>query len=696
MQRSGSSSTERRVVKTSCGMCYLQCGIDVYVEGGKIVKVEGMSEHPSNRGAICVKGRHAVDYVYSDDRLKYPMKRENGDWKRISWEEALDTIATKLRESKERYGATSFGVFAGDPVGLQERVGWDMIWRFCDVYGTPNRFMDGNICANIRFRAHFVTFGKIMSADIENSKCIILWGGNPHKSTPVHVSRYNTAIERGAKLIVIDPRRTPFAKRADIHVQPRPGTDGALALAMLNTIIAEGLYDREFVENWTVGFDRLAEHVKEYPAEEAERITWVAAEDIRRIARIYATTKPACIRQAVNALDQCACGFHNSRSLSILQAITGNIDTPGGWARAAGGVHQRDARLPQMMGGMKLTGGDKYPLWHEAGGRVINEGGMVDWPNLVLDGEPYLVKTMFAAGANPLVSWPNSTRVRQALEKLDFFVVMDVFMTPTAEMADIVLPACTFLERLNTCNIPQMECIPTVSLCKPVIEPLWESWSDCKFWLELARRMGYDDYLPWKDDEEALDYFLEPSGLTVKYLRDEHPTGVICGDVMYDEYKQRGLRTPSRKVELYSEELKKLGYDPLPTYKEPPESPISTPELAKEYPLVLTTGARELEYFHSQHRNIAGLRRRNPEPRAEIHVDTGRKYGVSDGDLMMVATKRGSIEVKARVTEDIIPDVVCLGHWPAYENLLTDDTPADPISGYPAFKGLLCRIWRKI
>ena len=694
MQGSDCSAGERRVVKTTCGMCFLYCGINVYVEDGRITRVEGMPECPSNRGGICVKGRNAVDQVYSDERLKYPMKRENGSWKRISWDEALDAIVTKLRESKEKYGATSLAVFAGDPVGTQERLGWDMIWRFCDVYGAPSRFMDGHICANIRYRAYFVTFGKMMAFDVENSKCIILWAGNPHKSTPTHVAHYNTAIERGAKLIVIDPRRIPFAKRADIHIQPRPGTDGALALAMLNIIISEGLYDREFVENWTVGFDKLAEHVKHYPAEWAERITGVAAEDIKKIARIYATTKPACIRSGVGTLDQCACGFHNARSLSILQAITGNIDTPGGWVRASSGVHERPARLPEKMAGMKLTGADKYPIFHEAGGHVFNEGCMVDWPNLILVGKPYSVKTMIVSGANPVVTWPNSMKVKQALEKLDFLVVMDVFMTPTAKMADIVLPACTFLERLFLCRIYETECIPMVMLNKPVIEPLWESWSDCRFWLELAKRMGYEEYFPWKSDEEALDYFLHPSGLTVKYLRDEHPTGIIYGKLNYDEYKEKGMRTPSGKIELYSEELERLGYDPLPTYREPPESPISTPELAKEYPLVLTTGARELEWWHSQHRNLPGLRRRNPEPTAEIHPDTARKYGIGDGEPMIVETERGSLEVKARVTEDIIPELVSLGHtWPeASENILTDDTPADPISGYPAFKALLCKV----
>ena len=682
-------STDQRAVKTACGMCITECGINGSVEKGRIVRVEGIAEHPHSRGQICLKARQIPDYVYHEDRLKYPMKRENGGWKRISWEEALDTIATKLKELKEKHGATSRAVVAGDPVCVAERVGWDLIWRFCDLYGTPNRSYPGDLCGSSSFRARLVTYGKVLRADLENTKCIILWGQDPQKSFPAHALHINEALRKGAKLIVIDPKRIPFAKRADVFVQPRPSTDGAFALAMLNVIISEGLYDREFVENWTVGFDRLEKHVKPYTAEWAGRITGVAAEDIKKIARIYATTKPGCIMPSGSKLEQCQSGFQNFRSLSILEALTGNIDVPGGAVRYSLGLRQRPHRLLEKMGDMKLTGADEYPLHHDVGGRMLAEGIMMNWGDAVLTGKPYPVKMMFISGANPVVTWPNTTKVKQALSKLEFLVVMDIFMTPTAEMADIVLPACTFLERYNLTNLT------AAMLRRPVIEPLWESWSDGKFWLELAKRMGYEEYFPWKDDEEILDYFLEPSGLTVKYLRDEHPTGTLPVTKKYNEYKEKGFKTPSGKVELYSEELEKLGYDPLPTYQEPPEGPISAPELAKAYPLILTTGARELEYWHSEHRKLPKLRRRNPEARAAIHPNTARKYDVSDGDLMIVETKTGGTEIKARVTEDILPCVVSFPHaWPG-ENMLTDDTPVDPVSGYPAFTGLLCRVRRK-
>ena len=238
---------------------------------------------------------------------------------------------------------------------------------------------------------------------------------------------------------------------------------------------------------------------------------------------------------------------------------------------------------------------------------------------------------------------------------------------------------------------------PYVILRKPVIEPLWESWPDWKFWFGLAKRMGYEEYFPWEDIEEALDYFLEPTGLTIKQLKEESPSGVTFCALEYGEYERKGFNTPSGKIELYSQALKDLGFNPLPEHLENPESPISTPELAREYPLILTTGARELEYWHSQHRNLPELRRRVPEALAEIHPNTAKEYEIRDGDMMMIETKRGGIEIKARVTEDIIPGVVNAPHgWSqANVNILTDNIPDDPISGYPALKGLLCRVRRK-
>jgi anaerobic selenocysteine-containing dehydrogenase len=310
----------------------------------------------------------------------------------------------------------------------------------------------------------------------------LLWGHNPHASIPPEVRRIENAIRKGAKLIVIDPRRISFAKKADIHVQPRPGTDGALALAMLNTIITESLYDREFVEKWTVGFEKLAEHVKKYPAEEVERITQVPASTTKEIARTYAKTKPACIVPGTNTLDQQASGFQNTRAIAALESITGNIDVPGGSIRVSGKLRWKQVRLPDKLKDLKLIGAEKYPISYRMADRIFGGMQSMEWPDIVLTGKPYPIKTGIVAGANPAIVWPNSHKVRQALEKLDFFVVLDIFMTETAEMADIVLPAATFLERTDISAMGgDILNAPYVILRKPVMEPLWESWPDWKF-----------------------------------------------------------------------------------------------------------------------------------------------------------------------------------------------------------------------
>ncbi|NQT47551.1 MAG: molybdopterin-dependent oxidoreductase [Chloroflexi bacterium] len=689
MASSNQSDTGTRVVKTACEMCWKSCGLDVYVEDGKIVKVEGTSDHPFSRGHICVKARQIVEHVYHKDRLQYPMKKENGSWKRISWDEALDAIAAKLTEYKEKYGGVSHGIFVGDPVSLLGITGWEMIRRFCDAYGTPNRFFVTDLCGGSAMLAEIVTLGSMWEPDMENSNCIIVWADNPHNTRPSILQHIAQARNKGAKLIVINPGLVPIAKQADIHLRPRPATDGSLALAMLNVIISEGLYDREFVEGYSVGFDKLAEHVKQYPPEYAERVTGVPAEDISRTARMYATTKPACIPFGFK-LSQNQSGFHTTRCVSILQAITGNIGIPGGSRRKAF-LRSRPLGLPELMGETKHVGAAKFPIWEAY--NMTNAGCMTNWGDLVLKGEPHRLRTVIVQGANPAVTWPNTPKVAKALDNLDFLVVMDIFMTETAEKAHIVLPACTFLEKLS------LAIESGVMLRRPAIEPLFESWSDCRFRLELARRMGYGEYFPWKDDEEVIDYAIEPSGWSVKRVEAENPSAVLL-DVVHPgihEYKKRGFRTPSGKAELYSERLKELGCDPLPTFAEPLESPSSTPELAKEYPLVLITGTRDLEFWHTQHHRLPKLHSRNPEPRAEIHPDTAGKYGIGDGDMMIVENRIGSIEIKARITEDLLPDMVSVPHaWPeACENMLVDDTPADPISGFVAFSGPLCRVRKK-
>ena len=680
----------QKIIKTDCILCINSCGINAYVEDGKLVKVEGMVEHPVSEGAICPRGEALVDYVYSPDRLKYPMKKVNGNWERISWDEALDIIAEQLKQIKEKYGAKALAVYNGS-IGVENIELAGFAQRFRGVYGTPNLIsVEGN-CFRSRIMARQMTFGGYPIEEPWNSKCLIIWGQNMDSSRVPMAAKIYKALDSGSvsQLIVIDPKRIPMAERG-IHIQIRPGTDCALALGMLNVIISESLYDKEFVEKYTLGFDKLAEHVKQYPPATVEKITWVPAEDIRKIARIFATIKPASIVPGTCSIDQHINGFQNNRVLALLQIVTGNIDIPGGWVFIPF-IRLGDLRVMEIS---EPIGAQEHPLFRQFWGRISPYGQQMLFADAVLQEKPYPIKALIVNGGNPALTLPDSVRIKQAMKKLDFMVVMDLFMTETAELADIVLPACSFLEKSGVGYVYGVTtCIPYVLLRKKVIEPIGESWADWKIWTEIGRRMGYGEFFPWETEEEVIDFFLKPSGLTREQLDTEHPEGAYYAEKKYQIGK---YRTPSGKIEIYSETLAENGYDPLPVYIEPSHSPLSTPELAKKFPLILTTGARILQYTHTQLRNVPVLRQAAPEPIAEIHPETAGKYGIADGDMMTVETVKGQIAIKVNTTEDLAPGIVSIPHgWAeANANLLTELEPRDPVTGYTELKALLCRIKR--
>jgi anaerobic selenocysteine-containing dehydrogenase len=678
-----------QIIKTDCALCVNCCGINAHVKQGNLIKVEGMQEHPVNRGGLCPKGEKLIEYVYSAERLKYPMRRENGTWKRISWDEALDTIATKLGEIKEEYGARALAVYCGS-VGVEHLEAAFFAQRFRGVYGTPNFLSVESGCFRQRILTRQMTFGRYITEDVEKAKCIILWGHNPDTSRWIVAEWVREALERGAKLIVVDPKRIPLAKEG-LHLQVRPGTDCALALAMLNVIISEDLYDREFVEEWTVGFDKLREHVEQYTPEKVEEITWVPAAEIKKAARIFATHKGASIVQGTCTLDRQINDVQNSRVLAILQTVTGNIEVPGGWV-ANRIIPLTDLRVPTEE---KPIGTKEYPLHNELWGRIAAFGHAMVLPDVVLTEKPYPIKALIVTAGNPAMTMPDSNAYRQALEKLDLVVTIDLFMSETVELSDIVLPASSFLEQTGIGGYPigLMHGISYMMLRRKVIEPIGESLPDWKIWSELGRKMGYGEYFPWNTDEEMVEHLLAPSKITMKQLED-HPEGILYAPKGYDLYKKIGFKTPSKKIEIFSETLQQAGFDPIPTHIEPTRSPVRTPDLAKEYPLIMITGARITEYIHSQLRNIPEIRRLAPEPLAEIHPNTAAKYGIGDGQNMVVETMEGSLTIKASLTEDLAPQVISLPHGWAEANVneLTSKEFRDPILGCPEDKGLLCKI----
>jgi anaerobic selenocysteine-containing dehydrogenase len=682
---------ESKWIATDCTICYHSCGMEVLVEEGKITKARGLKDHPLNRGRLCPKGARAIELVYHLDRLKYPLKKIDGQWKRISWDAALTEIADKLQHLKNEFGPEILSIFSGS-IGVENLEMMELAQRFKGAFGSPNFISVEGICYRMRVRARQMTFGKYPVEEM-NTKLYVLWGHNPEQSDFPLLLSIQENLKKGSKLVVIDPRRISLAKKAEMYLSIRPGTDGALALALMHVIIKENLYDKDFVERWTHGFDKLESHIEPYTAEWAERITWVRAEDIRKLARLYASAESASIFQGTNTQDQTANGTQNSRAFAILQTITGNINNPGGWVvgprLSITGLGIPTERIP--------IGAKDYTLFYDFWGRKSPFGQVVCFPDSV----PNIIKALIVTGGNPAVSLPDSNAFRQALQKLDLLVVHDLFMTETAELAHYVLPACTHLEKnglaysYNVCHG-----IPYLMLRKKAIEPLHESWSEFRFWKELANKMGFGELFPWETDEEVVELEVRSTGMTYKELKEEKVAGAYYGEKRYgmEDYEKKGFSTPSRKIEIYSDTFEKAGFDPLPTYREPDQSPISGSELYKKYPLILTTGARILYYTHGQHRNIKVLKERIPEPFVEIHPKTARQFGIKDGDPVVVESNRGKIKVKARVTQDILEGVVSIPHgWPreANVNLLTDVHCREPIMGYPQMKSQLCSI-RKV
>jgi anaerobic selenocysteine-containing dehydrogenase len=538
--------------------------------------------------------------------------------------------------------------------------------------------------------ARLLTFGTYPLEDPDLSDCVILWGHNPDASEPPLAARLYKAVDKGLRLIVIDPKRIPLAKKG-VYVQIRPGTDAALALGMMNVIVSEGLYDKKFVEKFTLGFETLVEHVKAYSPERVAAICGVRAEQVVEISRLFAGAKGASIIQGINALDQHINGFQTSRALAMLQAITGNYDRPGAWA-VNPFMRLTDLRLP-VEG--EPIGAEEYPMFRRLWDMTAPYGQQMLVPEVLLTGKPYPIKALIVSGGNPAASWPDSAKLREAFGRLDLMVVMDLFMTDTAKMADIVLPACSSLEMTGLAyNYGLTGGMPFVMLSPKIIDPPGECWPDWRFYTELGRRMGYSEYFPWSTDEEVCDHFLKASRVTLQQLKD-NPGGVWYGERCYNIEAKGQVRTPSKKIELYSQTLADAGYDPIPVHKEPTQSKVSRPELAEEYPLILNTGARTVEYTHWQLKNIRELRELAPDPVAELNPATAGEYKVRDGEWIVIETRKGSIKVKASSTLDMMPGVINVLHgWSGdqNQNLLTQSEPRDPVTGYPELRAIACRI----
>ena len=675
------------MVLTLCGMCgrYAICGINATVERGKIVKVEGRKTHPLSQGFLCPVGQASLEYQYSPERLIHPLRKGNSGWERVSWDEALKTIVAKLEATKKRYGSESLAIYLGQVMTPMVK----HAKRFCDLFGTPNITSAASFCQWSGIIAHILTYGAFAFPDVVNSKMILVWGNNPPSTNRLLNRGIDEAINRGSKLVVIDPMRTDIARKADLYVPIRPATDGALALALLNVIISEKLYDSDFVRGYTLGFEELSERVKGWTPEKVAEITWVPANNIRYIARLIGEHRPGAIATGISP-NHATNGCQAFRAIASIIAISGNLDVKGGNSfgyRLPFNSYRIKEKFPKIKG----VGVEEHYLFF----RILAEAQASYLANAIIDSKPYPIKALLVQGGNPVSSWPHTNKTIKALKGLDFLAVMDTYMTETAKLADIVLPAATFFERPEWIDYGQMiPMSPTVILQNQVVEPLGECWPDWQFWFSLGRKMGYETYYPWLDIQEAIDWELRPAGITFKQLA-ENPDGIKYGEIKFRKYERDGFNTPSKKVELYSKRLDKLGHEPLPIYTESTETPASRPDLLNTYPFILITGARPEVYQHSQFRQCPSLRKILPEQQVEINPETARDLDIKNEDMVRIDTLRGAIQLRAFVTDKIFPGIIGVPHgWSdANANYLTDDIQ-DPISGFPPFRASLCNISR--
>jgi anaerobic selenocysteine-containing dehydrogenase len=685
-------------VKTHCSrMDHGGCGLLVGVKNNRVVKVKGDPKGLLNKGYICTKAIAAPDILTHPGRLRYPLKRVgtrgHGKWKRITWSEALESIRENFLKIKGLHGARAVAFCLGMPKGTEHFA----LIRLANVFGSPNVVGTQDVCHMPREISGKYTCGFYPVADFGNKTGLaLLWGSNITETNEEGeiCSRLLGQIKRGTELIIVDPRKTALVHKSKYWLQIRPGTDNALALAFLNVIIEEGLYDRDFAEKWCYGFDRFSDHIKQYSPEKMSDITWVPAQLIRKAARHYAGTHPAAIQWG-NPVEQNINTFDTSRALVCLMALCGNLDVQGG------NIHATEPAV-QRLG--KLVKADLLPSKREEMIHAYHNTlpGLMNVPpahfrRAVIEDIPYPVRGAYMQGTNPLLAYAESGMTLKALLKLDFLVVTELFMTPTASFADIVLPAATTFE-FN--DIGHVGLGHGYILARPkAVDPPEECWPDIKIINELGKSLTSKEY--WYEDyNDFLNEILGPTGLDFKQLSGR---GYLRGPQQYRKYEQNGFRTPTGKVELCLSKASDFNIPPMPVFTTFPEDDDPA------YPLVLTS-RKSRYYLHSSYRWVSRLREHELHPRTELHPQTAERYGFGEGDEIIIKTRMGEITQIAHLTDKVHPGVICsaYGWWfPEAEagtqynwersnfNMLTSAEKLGKEFGTPNLKGIGCIVRKK-
>jgi thiosulfate reductase/polysulfide reductase chain A len=724
----------KRVV---CMQCHNACRLAAEVEEDRLVSVEPDETFPGTKSSYsitkgCPRRRNALEYFYHPGRLNYPLKRAGArgenKWQQISWDDALDEIGARLKKIIDQHGPEAIATTSGTG-----RTHDEIRQRFFNLLGSPNHTGAGQICYGPFCVMSHVLFGwRLFPVVRENTRCILLWGGGGPRYWDVFwKAAVKARKENGAKIIVIDPRGIDSVRQADLWLQIRPGTDCALALAMINHIIQKELYNKPFVEKWCHGFEDLRKRASQYPLDKVAEIAWVPAEKIQQAAEWYAILGPAVTNHGMG-IEHLPGVIETLHAHFILSALCGNVDAKGGdifTTPYPGLIHEQEIaahdRLPDRQI-EKTLGIDRFRLMsrkgfdqvqtqvqrvygNEAYNRTSYEA-FAHGPTLyraILTGKPYPVRGMITLSSNPMVTAPNTRLVYEALKSLDLYVVADFFMTPSGQLADYVLPATTYLERPWLWTYSGV--VGSERALPKTIAGRYDRRDDYDIWRGLGLQLGQQQDWPWETLEDLYDYRLKPIHLTFREFMDQG--GFLSSPKERRRYEKTGFATTTGKIELSSKILQSLGYDPLPEYKEPPESPYSRPDVVKDYPFILITGGRHQPFYHSEHRQVPSMRKMHPEPIVQIHPNTAASLGIQDGDRVWIESPRGKVTQRCRLFDGMDPRVVHVQHgwwypeeegaepslygiWKSNCNVLTDDDPdiCNPISGGWPLRTLLCKV----
>lgn len=656
---------------TLCRICGENCGILV-ADNGNELRITGNPLHPVSNGFICFRGMNFGEVHYAPDRLHSPLLRKGSGWARISFEEALDVLASNLQACKEKYGAESVVFYKGESLKHQEIA--EYLSHLAFGFGTPNYISVGSLCQSSADLGHGLTHLEIPSPDFQRMKTAIIWGANPASSSYRLFRDLDEAVRNGTNLIVIDPSCTQTAKIADLHLPITPGSDGFLALAFIKYAV-----EKEQINPQTPvaeGWSELKELVHNICYGSLLQKTGIPRNLFDEASALLFENLPGWVHTGLG-LELNPCGVQSVRAIACLQSLLHRQDVTSSFTyklKPLPGKHLYPDK-PDPIGAREAP---LYTHWNQ-------EGQGMYLARAILENDPYPVRAMLVSGGNPALTFPDSKTQTDAYRKLDFLAVFDLFMTPTAQLADLVFPAADFLENIELHDYGQIG-RNYLGLIKPVTTATkgWPAW---KLVFELARRLGLEKLFPWQDNREALNHKLSENGIdlsdlenslsaTVSYKNGESPTG--------------HSNSAYGRTSFYPKAAEKMGNPDLPSL-----SSLSLPLVTDErFPFWLSTGDRTPFFQHSQFRNISTYRSKMDEPLLDIHPDVAKDLQINDGDSVVLSTRYGKLSVRVNVNDDLRKDCLRMTHgWEeANVNELTGLEYFDPLSGFPWLRALPARV----